>query len=269
MGTPAFMPPEQARGEQQNMDRRTDLWAVGAAMFTLLTGRHVHRARTGPETVIFAMTKPAPPIASVRPTVPAPLAQVVDRALAFDKEARWPDAIEMQAALRRASSMVFGAPEAPPVEPPAGPKAEGAPAQASMTRAEAIAFANTLAAEKKRLSPVAEAARRPRVSIGALLLAGAAVVASGYLAGGAFAVVRGRGPSAPRVAETTVPATAAAPPVTEVVLAVPPLVMAPEPSAAPAATGGRTKPAEQPPAPAPLTSSPLPATTSDPLFRRR
>ena len=42
MGTPAFMAPEQARARWDEVDGRTDLWAVGATMFTLLTGRHVH-----------------------------------------------------------------------------------------------------------------------------------------------------------------------------------------------------------------------------------
>src|SRR5690606_2728497 len=38
MGTPAFMPPEQARGNWAEVDQKSDLWALGATMFTLLTG---------------------------------------------------------------------------------------------------------------------------------------------------------------------------------------------------------------------------------------
>ena len=38
IGTPAFMPPEQALGEWNSVDQRTDIWAVGATMFAALTG---------------------------------------------------------------------------------------------------------------------------------------------------------------------------------------------------------------------------------------
>ncbi|MCA9631121.1 MAG: serine/threonine protein kinase, partial [Myxococcales bacterium] len=46
MGTPAFMAPEQARGRWEDVDARTDLWAVGAILFNLLSGRLVFEART-------------------------------------------------------------------------------------------------------------------------------------------------------------------------------------------------------------------------------
>src|SRR5262249_13153068 len=41
IGTPAFMPPEQAQGRWELLDGRADLWALGATMFTLLTGQEV------------------------------------------------------------------------------------------------------------------------------------------------------------------------------------------------------------------------------------
>jgi eukaryotic-like serine/threonine-protein kinase len=67
MGTPAFMPPEQARGVWEEVDARSDLWAVGATMFSLLSGAEVHTGRTGNEILIAAATKPAPSLASVMP----------------------------------------------------------------------------------------------------------------------------------------------------------------------------------------------------------
>ena len=42
MGTPAFMSPEQAYGRTHEVDAKSDIWAVGASLFRLLTGRHVH-----------------------------------------------------------------------------------------------------------------------------------------------------------------------------------------------------------------------------------
>ena len=104
LGTPGFMAPEQARGRWSEVDARTDIWAVGATMFRLLTGRPVHEATTGQEAVIAAATVPAPRLQSVRADLPASLAALVDRALAFVANDRWPDAKEMQAALRRLRS---------------------------------------------------------------------------------------------------------------------------------------------------------------------
>ena len=102
MGTPAFMPPEQARGLWDDVDARSDLWAVGATMFNLLTGQLVHDGRTPNEQLLSAMTKPGPPLASVLPGTGRNVAHVVDRGLAFEKENRWPDAKRMQEAVRHA-----------------------------------------------------------------------------------------------------------------------------------------------------------------------
>src|SRR6185503_637636 len=108
MGTPAFMPPEQALGNWSEVDARTDLWAVGATLFTLLTGRIVHEAATVNQLLLAAMTKPAPPLRKIFPELPRPIAAAIDRALAFDREKRWPDARSMQRALREARSSLAG-----------------------------------------------------------------------------------------------------------------------------------------------------------------
>ena len=102
MGTPAYMAPEQARGLWDAVDGRSDLWAVGATMFCLLSGRQVHNGRTNNEQLLSAMTRPAPSLRSVLPGVSPSVANVVDRALAFNKVMRWPDASAMQEAVRRA-----------------------------------------------------------------------------------------------------------------------------------------------------------------------
>jgi serine/threonine-protein kinase len=71
-------------------------------MFTLASGRLVHNAETVNELMLAAMTKAAPPVASVVPNLPPPVAEVIDRALAYDFNVRWPDARSMQTALRAA-----------------------------------------------------------------------------------------------------------------------------------------------------------------------
>lgn len=92
MGTPAFMAPEQALGRWDDVDARTDLWAVGATMFTLLTGRSVHEAETPGEMLVKAASHEARSLARVMPDAPVSLVRVVDRALAYRTDRRFADA---------------------------------------------------------------------------------------------------------------------------------------------------------------------------------
>jgi serine/threonine-protein kinase len=108
MGTPAFMAPEQAMAKTEDVDAQSDIWAVGATLFTLVSGSLVHEGDNSTQLLIRAATSPAPPLASVAPYVPPALASVVDRALAFDKASRWPSAAAMREALREASLAMFG-----------------------------------------------------------------------------------------------------------------------------------------------------------------
>jgi eukaryotic-like serine/threonine-protein kinase len=102
MGTPAFMAPEQARGRWDHVDASTDLWAVGATLFTLLTGHFVHEAETANETLALAITQPSRSILSLLPDLEPEVAQVIDRALSYDKANRYESALAMQQALRAA-----------------------------------------------------------------------------------------------------------------------------------------------------------------------
>ncbi|MGZ3455961.1 MAG: serine/threonine-protein kinase [Polyangiales bacterium] len=98
VGTVAFMPPEQARGECEIVDGRADLFAIGAILWSLLSG---HRLRAGRGALEIAARDPARSLVLVAPDVPPQLARLVDRALASDPEERWEDAAEMQAELAR------------------------------------------------------------------------------------------------------------------------------------------------------------------------
>jgi hypothetical protein len=108
MGTPAFMAPEQARGRWDEVDGRTDLWAVGATMFTLLSGRFVHQAASEHERMIVSATRRAPSLATVAPGMPVAVTAIVDRALAFERSERWADAGSMQRAVRTALDALGG-----------------------------------------------------------------------------------------------------------------------------------------------------------------
>jgi serine/threonine protein kinase len=107
-GTLGFMAPEQALARSHEIDARTDLWAVGATLFTLLSGRLVHEAPTANEQLVNAATRHAPPLATVIPDVDPLLATLVDRALAFRPEDRWQSAPEMQDAVRDVAAAASG-----------------------------------------------------------------------------------------------------------------------------------------------------------------
>ncbi|WP_394831005.1 serine/threonine protein kinase [Pendulispora rubella] len=96
MGTPGYMAPEQARGLWDLVDAQTDLWAVGATLFTLLSGECLHKGRSLNEELLLAMTKPVPGACTLLPALPGALGRWMDRALAFEKVDRWPDARAMQ-----------------------------------------------------------------------------------------------------------------------------------------------------------------------------
>jgi serine/threonine-protein kinase len=118
MGTPCFMAPEQAWGQQDLIDVRSDVWAVGATMFRLVSGRCVHEGRCDPYEVIVAVrSRPAQSIRAAAPETPQGFVAAIDRALALGREARWPSAREMAGALREAYSGAFGSPM-----PGAGPQ---------------------------------------------------------------------------------------------------------------------------------------------------
>ena len=110
MGTPEFIAPEQAVGNIHAIDGRTDLYALGAMMFTLVTGQCVHVANTPMEQVILAGTTPARSVFDVWPDAPPALAHVIDVALSFDKAKRWPDAAQMRNALASSKATLRDAP---------------------------------------------------------------------------------------------------------------------------------------------------------------
>ncbi|MBK6693363.1 MAG: serine/threonine protein kinase [Myxococcales bacterium] len=106
MGTPSFMPPEQARGRWNLVDGRTDVWAVGAVLFAVLSGEKPRIAETTHEELLLAMTQPVRSVLDAAPRLPPLVADVVDRALAFAMDDRFASARAMQAALRSAREIL-------------------------------------------------------------------------------------------------------------------------------------------------------------------
>ena len=109
IGTPSYMPPEQASGRVFEIDGRSDLFALGATSFRVLAGRTVHPAEDALAICARMAKEPAPKLRSVAPQVSAETAAVIDRALEFAREDRWPDAATMRAAVDDAIEALGGA----------------------------------------------------------------------------------------------------------------------------------------------------------------
>jgi serine/threonine protein kinase len=100
LGTVPFMSPEQALGKRDKVDGRSDLFSLGAMIFRIVAGRHVHPGDSDAEILVAMASRPAPPLSSVAPKASPGLCAIVDLALAFSKDSRYPDARTMQEDVR-------------------------------------------------------------------------------------------------------------------------------------------------------------------------
>jgi serine/threonine protein kinase/tetratricopeptide (TPR) repeat protein len=99
VGTPAYMSPEQATGEE--VDGRADLWALGAVLYELVAGRRAFAA-DNEQAVLLAITTSDPtPIDRVRSEVPAELQRIIRRCLKKNPVDRYQTAGELVADLKR------------------------------------------------------------------------------------------------------------------------------------------------------------------------
>lgn len=94
IGTPGYMSPEQARGEIENQDERTDIFALGIILYEMLTARNPFEGSNFLE-VCYNIAHRAPAnIEQVLPGIPHQLAYICNKALARDKDQRYQNAKE-------------------------------------------------------------------------------------------------------------------------------------------------------------------------------
>ncbi len=263
LGTPAFMAPEQARGRPDEVDARTDLWGVGATLFTCLTGRYVHPGETANEVMIAAGTRTPSSIAAHAPELPRAVTDAIDRALAFHPTDRWQTAAEMRNALREAQ----GLPPAETTEPSPRPRTTRSPAAYAETVAETSESSSPPPREERGETPPSSTSIRRSLATSASRRARAGVASVGVvlLAGMLGLLLATRRSSNPPPAPTVTNAPTGAPiKPASAASAPPPLASEPPPPSSSPSSSASTPP----PAPRPLPAhraTPTPSGTGRPL----
>jgi WD40 repeat protein/tRNA A-37 threonylcarbamoyl transferase component Bud32 len=97
MGTPAYMSPEQAAGRLDLLGPASDIYSLGATLYTLLTGRPPFDGKDKVEVLRKAQRGEWQPVRQVKPDVPPALAAICQKAMASASAARYPTALELAA----------------------------------------------------------------------------------------------------------------------------------------------------------------------------
>jgi hypothetical protein len=98
LGTPLYMSPEQAKGGRE-LDRRSDIYSLGAVAYYMLTGRPPFQADGRAAVLIAHARDPVEPPSRIHPRIPEDLERVVLRCLAKPPDQRFPDAEALEQAL--------------------------------------------------------------------------------------------------------------------------------------------------------------------------
>jgi WD40 repeat protein/serine/threonine protein kinase len=104
VGTPAYMPPEQARGEIEKLSARSDVYSVGAMLYHLLARQSPYASPgqrlTNQNVLARVLQGPPAPLVTLRRDVPAELAAICEKAMARESERRYADMAELAGDLR-------------------------------------------------------------------------------------------------------------------------------------------------------------------------
>ena len=98
LGTAAYMSPEQVHGDLE-IDRRADVYAMGASLFEMLSGRPPYQDANQTRLMMKHVLDPVPDISGIMPDLPAGMDAVISRAMAKDPNTRYPTAGEFATAV--------------------------------------------------------------------------------------------------------------------------------------------------------------------------
>jgi len=88
LGTPAYMPPEQAQGLIGSLDQRSDIYSLGAVLYEILSGRRPFGGTTAREVLSEVLTHPPTPLGKVESTIPREYVRICELAMSRDPELR-------------------------------------------------------------------------------------------------------------------------------------------------------------------------------------
>ena len=154
-GTPAYMSPEQVRGD--DLDRRTDIFALGLLLYEMATGKQAFNGRTGGAIIEAILTKKPLNVRAANPQIPPQLEEIINKCLEKDRNLRYPTAGAVKADLQQLKRV-----------------SESGQITATTTMAAAPATETVAAKEEKRFSWKAVAA-------GAVALVTLLAIAGGWL----------------------------------------------------------------------------------------
>ncbi|RMG89981.1 MAG: serine/threonine protein kinase, partial [Chloroflexi bacterium] len=98
VGTPAYMSPEQIQGES-NIDNRSDIYSLGVILFEMLAGKHPYESDTPLGLAVKHIFEPVPHILDTNPDLPVGCQAIISRAMAKNREERFPTVSSMAEAL--------------------------------------------------------------------------------------------------------------------------------------------------------------------------
>ncbi len=107
LGTLPYMAPEQLEGKEA--DARTDIFAFGAVLYELITGKRAFQGESQASLITAIMSKEAAPMTVLQPLTPGPVERVVRRCLAKDPDDRWQSARDLKEALSLSAQSEPGA----------------------------------------------------------------------------------------------------------------------------------------------------------------
>ncbi|QDU19317.1 serine/threonine-protein kinase [Urbifossiella limnaea] len=179
LGTPLYLSPEQAQGKA--VDHRSDLYSFGVTAYHLLAGEPPFRGSTAVEVALKHVTDRPPPLAGLRPDLPADLCGLVHKLMAKEPGDRYQSAREVLRDLAKVKEgLTLGLPPRPPGAPlpptPSGPQPTALTLSGTVSGSAAtLGFSGVV--------PVAPPVRWGRwVAAGLLAVVAAAGGAAGYAA---------------------------------------------------------------------------------------